>query len=187
MAVALFENRPPRVAEMKGFEPMYDATFRECLQRPFYLFARGRGRSCRKEIWVFFIVLSIVEQGLSKVCGGGTWALIPLVFDLIMVVPEYALEVRRLHDLLLPGWLTLIPYGLMAIATIGLVKSRMLTIGGGPLLLAVIPLLVAIVIQLVIMCTPSRYRRPSFDNGAIDNGAIVAGVNQSGMPRSWND
>ena len=193
MAVALFENRPPRVAEMKGFEPMYDATFRECLQRPFYLFARGRGRSCRKEIWVFFIVLSIVEQGLSKVCGGGSWALIPLVFDLIMVVPEYALEVRRLHDLLLPGWLTLIPYGLMAIATIGLVKSRMLTIGGGPLLLVVIPLLVAIVIQLVIMCTPSRHRRLSFDNGAIDNGAIDngvigngtigAGVNQSGTNR----
>ncbi len=180
MAVALFENRPPRVAEMKGFEPMYDATFRECLQRPFYLFARGRGRSCRKEIWVFFIVLSIVEQGLSKVCGGGTWALIPLVFDLIMVVPEYALEVRRLHDLLLPGWLTLIPYGLMAIATIGLVKSRMLTIGGGPLLLAVVPLLVAIVIQLVIMCTPSRHRRLSFDNGAIDNGVIDNGVIDNG-------
>ncbi|PXY81260.1 hypothetical protein DKK75_07995 [Bifidobacterium asteroides] len=187
MTVALFENRPPRVPEMKGFEPMYDATFRECLQRPLYLFARGRGRSCRKEIWVFFIVLSIAEQGLSNVCGGGTWALIPLVFDLIMVVPEYALEVRRLHDLLLPGWLTLIPCGLMVIATIGLVKSRMLTIGGGPYLLAVIPLLVSTVIQLVIMCMPSRHHRPSFDNGAIDNGAIWAGVNQSGMTRPWND
>lgn len=137
---------------------------------------------------MFFIVLSIVEQGLSKVCGGGSWALIPLVFDLIMVVPEYALEVRRLHDLLLSGWLTLIPYGLMVIATIGLVKSRMLTIGGGPLLLAVIPLLAAIVIQLVIMCTPSRHRRLSFDNGVIDNGVIDngtigAGVNQSGTTR----
>ncbi|WP_445342916.1 DUF805 domain-containing protein [Bifidobacterium sp. ESL0819] len=182
VGVALFENRPPRVAKMKSFEAMHDATFRECLQRPLYLFARGRGRSCRKEIWVFFIVLSIVEQGLSNVCGGGSWALIPLVFDLIMVVPEYALEVRRLHDLLLPGWLTLIPYGLMVIATIGLVKSRMLTIGGGPFLLAVIPLLVSMVIQLVIMCTPSRYRRPSFDNGAIG-----AGVNLSGMTRPWND
>ena len=182
MAVALFENRPPRLAETRGFEPMYDPTFRECLQRSFHLFARGRGRSCRKEIWVFSIVLSIVESGLSKVCGGGFWTLIPLVFDLIMVVPQYALEVRRLHDLLLPGWLTLIPYGLMVIATIGLVKSRMLTIGGGPLLLAVIPLLVLMLIQLVIMCTPSRYRRPPFDNGAIG-----AGVNRSGMTRPWTD
>ena len=136
---------------------------------------------------MFFIVLSIIEQGLSKVCGGGSWALIPLVFDLIMVVPEYALEVRRLHDLLLPGWLTLIPYGLMAIATIGLVKSRMLTIGGGPLLLAVVPLLVSVVIQLVIMCTPSRHRRLSFDNGAIDNGVIGAGVNQSGYDPTLTD
>lgn len=181
MAVALFEDRPPRVAEMKGFEPMYDATLRECLQRPFYLFARGRGRSCRKEIWVFFIFLSIIESSLSKICGRGTF--IPLVFDLIMAVPEYAVEVRRLHDLLLPGWLTLIPYGLMVIATIGLVKSRMLTIGGGPLLLAVIPLLVSMVIQLVIMCSPSRRRhRPSFDNGAIG-----AGVNQPGMTRPRTD
>ena len=180
MAVTLFEDRPPRVAEMKGFEPMYDATLRECLQRPFYLFARGRGRSCRKEIWVFFIFLSIIESSLSKICGRGTF--IPLVFDLIMAVPEYAVEVRRLHDLLLPGWLTLIPYGLMVIATIGLLKSRMLTIGGGPLLLAVIPLLVAIVIQLVIMCTPSRHRRLSFDNGAIG-----AGVNQPGMTRPRTD
>ena len=136
---------------------------------------------------MFFIVLSIVEQGLSKVCGGGSWTTFPLIFDLIMVVPEYALEVRRLHDLLLPGWLTLIPYGLMVPATIGLVKSRMLTIGGGPLLLAVIPLLVSMLIQLVIMCTPSRHRRLSFDNGAINNGAIGAGVNQSGMTRPWTD
>ena len=124
---------------------------------------------------------------MSKVCGGGFWTLIPLVFDVIMVVPQYALEVWRLHDLLLPGWLTLIPYGLMVIATIGLVKSRMLTIGGGPLLLAVIPLLVSMVIQLVIMCTPSRYRRPSFDNGAVNNGAIGAEVNRSGMTRPWTD
>ncbi len=65
MAVALFENRPPRLAEMKGVEPMYDATFRECLQRSFHLFARGLGRLCRKEIWVFFIVLSIVESDLE--------------------------------------------------------------------------------------------------------------------------
>lgn len=43
MTSALFSKRPRRVDVMKGYEPMYDATMQECLQRPFYLYARGKG------------------------------------------------------------------------------------------------------------------------------------------------
>lgn len=175
MAIALFENRPRHVEEMKGFEPMYDATLRECLQRPFYLFARGRGRSCRKEIWVFSLFIAFINSCLTGICGRGSLAFIPLVFSLVMLVPQYALEVRRLHDLSLSGWLALVPYGLMAIATVVIVGSGLSADGGGldsasssPLV--IIPMLLAIVIQLVIMCVPSRHHRPSVNNRAIGAG-----------------
>lgn len=154
MSIALLENRLPRVGTMKSSDAMYDATLQECLQRPFYLFARGKGRACRKEIWMFSLFVWIINRGLSGLFGSGVGAILSGVFSLVCFVPQCALTVRRLHDVRLSGWLAVIPQGLSVVAVIllsGLDKFD------DPSPLTIIVLLVAVVSQLVIMCLPSRY------------------------------
>lgn len=172
MASALFSKRPRRVDVMKGYEPMYDATLQECLQRPFYLYARGKGRSCRKEMWVFSLFVSFMDTCVTRVFSSGPLVVIPALFSLAMLVPMYALTVRRLHDLALSGWLALVLYVLIVVG-FGLVVGSMVsdTLEGldpsAPSPLGIIILLLAVVIRLAIMCVPSRRRHPVVDNKSL--------------------
>ena len=172
MASALLSKRPPRVDVMKGYEPMYDATMQECLQRPFYLYARGKGRSCRKEIWVFAVFIWVLDTFLTRLFSSGLLAVIPGLFSLAVLVPMYALTVRRLHDLALSGWLALVLYVLIVVG-FGLVVGSMVsdTLEGldpsAPSPLGIIILLLAVVVRLVIMCVPSRRRHPVVDNKSL--------------------
>ena len=172
MASALLSKRPPRVDVMKGYEPMYDATMQECLQRPFYLYARGKGRSCRKEIWVFAAFVWVLDTFLTHWFSSGLLAVIPGLFSLAVLVPMYALTVRRLHDLALSGWLALVPYVLMVVG-VGMIAGSMVsdTLKGldpsAPSPLGIIILLLAVVVRLVIMCAPSRRRHPVVANGSL--------------------
>ena len=172
MASALFSKRPRRVDVMKGYEPMYDATLQECLQRPFYLYARGKGRSCRKEIWVFAVFIWVLDTCLTRVFSSGLLAVIPGLFSLAVLVPMYALTVRRLHDLALSGWLALVPY-VLEVVGVGLIVGPMVsdTLEGldpsAPSPLGIVILLLAVVVRLVIMCVPSRRRHPVVDNKSL--------------------
>ena len=171
MASALLSKRPPRVDVMKGYEPMYDATMQECMQRPFYLYARGKGRSCRKEIWVFAAFVWVLDTFLTRLFSSGLLAVIPGLFSLAVLVPMYALTVRRLHDLALSGWLALVLYVLIVVG-VGLVVGSMVSDAlegldpSAPSPLGIIILLLAVVVRLVIMCAPSRRRHPVVANGS---------------------
>ena len=172
MTSALFSKRPRRVDVMKGYEPMYDATMQECLQRPFYLYARGKGRSCRKEIWIFAAFIWVMSTAMTGLFSSGPLAVIPGLFSLAVLVPMYALTVRRLHDLALSGWLALVPYALTVVA-VGLIVGPMVSDAQKELDLSapsppgIIILLLAAVVQLAIMCVPSRRRHPHVDNGSL--------------------
>lgn len=166
MSTALFSKGPCRVEVMKGFDAMPDANLQECLQRPFYLFARGKGRACRKEIWVFAIFVTAITSILSHIYRTGDWTFIPGVVSLVLAVPQYALTVRRLHDLKLSGWLALIPWGL-SFAAVGFLLNGEMSKGGAATPSAygaVICMIAAVVTQLVVMCVPSRYKPPTANN-----------------------
>ena len=172
MASALFSKRPRRVDVMKGYEPMYDATLQECLQRPFYLYARGKGRSCRKEMWVFSLFVSFMDTCVTRVFSSGPLVVIPVLLSLAMLVPMYALTVRRLHDLALSGWLALVLYALIVVGYGLIIGSMVSDILKGldpsaPSPLGIIILLLAVVVRLAIMCVPSRRRHPVVANGSL--------------------
>ena len=109
---------------------------------------------------------------LTRLFSSGLLAVIPGLFSLAVLVPMYALTVRRLHDLALSGWLALVPY-VLEVVGVGLIVGPMVsdTLEGldpsAPSPLGVIILLLAVVVRLAIMCVPSRHRHPAVDNGSL--------------------
>lgn len=168
MSIALFENRPLRAALMRGEDAMPDATLRECLQRPFRLYARARGRASRKEIWVFNIWCAFMSGILGGLFHSGALAVIPLLWGLACIIPSIALEIRRLHDLLLPGWLLAVPYLFEILAIILLANTLMAMLEGddpmGSMAPGMFMLLAGMVCQLFILCWPSRYKPAQYPN-----------------------
>lgn len=166
--IALFENRPARTDLMRGEDAMPDATLRECLQRPFLLYARARGRASRKEIWVFNIWYAFMSGCLGGLFHSGALTIIPLLWGLACIIPSIALEMRRLHDLLLPGWLVVVPYLFNILALILLANTLMAMIEGdeprGSMIPGMFMLLAAVVCQLFILCWPSRYKPVQYPN-----------------------
>ncbi|MCX8644898.1 DUF805 domain-containing protein [Bifidobacterium sp. B4081] len=75
----------------------------------------GKGRSCRKEIWIFAAFIWVMSTAMTGLFSSGSLAVIPGLFSLAVLVPMYALMVRRLHD---PGF-------------VGVVGARPLCAGGG--------------------------------------------------------
>ena len=168
---ALFENRPARTDLMRGEDAMPDATLLECLQRPFLLYARARGRACRKEIWVFNIGCAVMSGILSGLFHRGILAIIPLLWGLACIIPSIALEIRRLHDLLLSGWLLVGPYLFDILAIILLANTLMALLEGDEPMGSMIPgmfmLLAAVVCQLFILCWPSRHKPTHVNQPAV--------------------
>ena len=168
---ALFENRPARTDLMRGEDAMPDATLLECLQRPFLLYARARGRACRKEIWVFNIGCAVMSGCLGGLFHRGILAIIPLLWGLACIIPSIALEIRRLHDLLLSGWLVVVPYLFDILAIILLANTLMAMIEGddprGSMIPGMFMLLAAVVCQLFILCWPSRHKPTHVNQPAV--------------------
>lgn len=79
---------------------------------PIRRFVDFRGRSRRKEYWMFtlgFAILAAVAAGLQSMLGmdnGGDPATGPLVLMVILAlaIPALAVQVRRFHDLNQSGW-----------------------------------------------------------------------------------
>lgn len=74
-------------------------------------YAEFSGRSCRKEYWLFMLMLIIVSMVLALIditidtfneeIGMGV---LSGIFILITIIPYFAVSVRRLHDTDRSGW-----------------------------------------------------------------------------------
>lgn len=92
-------------------------------KRPLQKYADFSGRAPRAEYWwytlailVVAIVLSIIESilGLSKMVG--PYGPLSAIFMLAVLVPGFAVTVRRLHDTNRSGWwilVAVIPYAIL--------------------------------------------------------------------------
>ena len=102
----------------------------EWMLMPFRRYADFRGRSCRKEYWMFSLLLLIVYAALGiaavmVAAGLGVfsmtneqdilvalthqpvmWLIIGIagIFSLAIIIPSISISVRRLHDLGYSGW-----------------------------------------------------------------------------------
>jgi uncharacterized membrane protein YhaH (DUF805 family) len=78
---------------------------------PLRRFADFRGRSPRKEYWMFWALTTALsaavwaaEKGLNVDQTIGPWGPVSLCVTLALLVPSLALAVRRLHDADHGGW-----------------------------------------------------------------------------------
>lgn len=88
-----------------------------------------KGRSTRMEFWMFIVINMAIVMGLYAVSS-----FIPFLFaiagmySLISYVPTISLAVRRLHDINLNGWFSLviiIPFwGFLFGIFLGVIKSK---------------------------------------------------------------
>lgn len=65
---------------------------------PFKNFATFSGRARRKEYWTFVIINSIISGVVSGVGITSDMALISAVFPVLILIPTFAVLIRRLHD-----------------------------------------------------------------------------------------
>lgn len=88
-------------------------------------YAVFRGRARRKEYWMFmlfnfliFITIVILEIGVLKLnlgfstiipMKGGGQGVLNGLYILLMIIPNLAVGVRRMHDVGKSGWFLLIP------------------------------------------------------------------------------
>jgi uncharacterized membrane protein YhaH (DUF805 family) len=120
-------------------KPLYGATFGQAVVRFFRSYARFSGRASRSEFWwpclaaaiasvlvvsMWYAAILVTESDAVSTVG----LIAFLVFLAAIVVPSWALLVRRLHDADMSGWwclVTLVPYlGGVAQIAFGLVPSN---------------------------------------------------------------
>jgi uncharacterized membrane protein YhaH (DUF805 family) len=83
-------------------------------------FADFKGRSRRKEYWyflLFYYIFSIVLLFVDKTIGS---PYLQAIFVLAIIVPYFAVAVRRMHDTDRSGWYILVPiYNIVLFCTNG--------------------------------------------------------------------
>jgi len=90
-------------------------------------YANFSGRARRKEYWMFYLINFIIALGLGFldrffgfVSEDGGIGGLGLLYQLFIIVPGFAIAVRRMHDVGKSGWFCLIPiYNLILAATEG--------------------------------------------------------------------
>lgn len=91
----------------------------EMAMRPLRKYADFKGRAPRSEFWIFFLFVLII-QALARVADVifGGWLLggaFSMLAGLLLIVPQIAVTVRRLHDVGRSGKELIVP-GLMLLA-----------------------------------------------------------------------
>jgi uncharacterized membrane protein YhaH (DUF805 family) len=85
--------------------------FLKCIRQ----YADFKGRARRTEYWMFTLVCSIISYGLQIIapfCGDAKLIIsgFLMIFGLVLLVPSFAVAVRRLHDVGKSGWFYLIVF-----------------------------------------------------------------------------
>ena len=78
---------------------------------PLKKYADFSGRASRSEYWMFNLWNALIAFALILIEGGDTTVL-AIIYVLAMILPIYAVSVRRLHDINMSSWwmlLSLIP------------------------------------------------------------------------------
>lgn len=76
------------------------------------LFLSANGRIGRRDFWIGFVILFV---------GGFILGMIPLLgflISLALIYPNVCVSSKRLHDMGRSGWLSAVPYGVMAVAMV---------------------------------------------------------------------
>jgi len=95
-------------------------TFLEAIRTCFAKYADGTGRATRSEFWYFYLFYVVVWVTVTAID-------IPLLTMglLVLIIPNIAVSVRRMHDIDKSGWFVLIPiYNLVLLATPGTVGAN---------------------------------------------------------------
>lgn len=85
-------------------------TFPEAVRRCFALYATFSGRARRSEFW-FFWLFNLLAHGVAGILDAalfGTATPLNAIVSLLLLVPNLAVSVRRLHDVGRSGWWLLI-------------------------------------------------------------------------------
>ena len=140
--------QPATAGEPPLWAPYYGATLPVAVQRFFKKYATFSGRASRSEYWwwtlvafavgvVLNIITSVAGAAGSTVTADGTpvpgpgalvGSILLIIWGLAVIVPSFALLVRRLHDANLSGWLALlilVPFlGALALVVMSILPSN---------------------------------------------------------------
>lgn len=140
--------QPATAGEPPLWAPYYGATLPVAVQRFFKKYATFSGRASRSEYWwwalvafavgvVLNIITSVAGAAGSTVTADGTpvpgpgalvGSILLIIWGLAVIVPSFALLVRRLHDANLSGWLALlilVPFlGALALIVMAILPSN---------------------------------------------------------------
>lgn len=159
---------------------------------PLRRYADFQGRSRRSEYWLWVLFKFLLGAGLTllgglvglsgSIMGVGIFVLLRFAMFCVIVVPDMAVSVRRMHDINRSGWWILFPYAVTLVASI-----IYLTIAGGSFIAEVqsfvalsqtadpqlfinglialmasmlwvfVPALLAKIVTLVFRCTPGTH------------------------------
>ncbi len=83
-------------------------------------YANFNGRARRSEYWYFVLFNMLVYIALAVAGYALKFEMLPMIYNLAVLVPSLAVGVRRLHDVNKSGWYLLIPiYNLILLVTDG--------------------------------------------------------------------
>jgi uncharacterized membrane protein YhaH (DUF805 family) len=93
--------------------------FLAAVQTGFSRYGSATGRASRSEYWywtLFNVVVSVVTWGLDYVLFPlSTWGPIETLSGLVLLLPSWAVSIRRLHDINRSGYWLLIVFTLVGI------------------------------------------------------------------------
>lgn len=85
--------------------------FAEAVKSAFSNYVNFKGRAARSEFWWFYLFFIIMVFGLSFLTGiSAVFGIVLLAFYVVVILPYFAVLIRRMHDVDKSGWFCLIPF-----------------------------------------------------------------------------
>jgi uncharacterized membrane protein YhaH (DUF805 family) len=107
---ALTQWASPKLAAVLAAERGDKMGFGQAILAGFSNYVNFRGRACRSEYWywiLFLIIVGIVAGIIDSVLRT---ELVTGLFNLVTIIPYFAIAIRRLHDLDRTGWWILLGF-----------------------------------------------------------------------------
>ena len=153
--------------------------------RPLKCYAQFSGRASRAEYWWFILAFTLIGLALEYVdeaLGGpvvGAYGPLSLIFEILLLVPGLAVQVRRLHDIDRSGWWVLLgagSYGLLISTLLVPDPTQLLesiqNSSVGILLALVVAFIISAVVMLVFMITRGDDGRNRFGDDPYGPGRL---------------